>query len=302
MWKPTPDFQNIVQLQRTKRFEEMNKTRKRRRVEIMAQFSARGTLRSSMCETAIIDMMSEAFLDAGTRLMVDYLSLASDVGNEPVTLDWLEEEFCKVIEHESIDLRQPVMEEPSLISLSKNLADKTNTVIRSTVAHLKRDASIAFGRVKLRLHRTEGTGTALPSVGSRDYFISHAGEDRPECVDPLVEELERRDRTVWYSEFEVTLGDSLLRKIDEGLKNSRFGVVVLSPDFFRKPWPRAELDGLAARAAVEGRKVILPVWHRLGHAEVAEHSPSLGGLVGIETTCGIPEVANTIIAASDREM
>ena len=300
MWKPTPDFQNIVQLQRTKRFEEMNKTQERRRVEIMAQFSARGTLRSSMCEIAIIEMTSEAFLDAGTRLMVDYLSLASDVGNEPVTLDWLEEEFCKVIEQASIGLRQAVMEKPLL--MSQPLTSEANRAIGSAVAHLKRDASIAFGRVKLRLQRTKGAGTARPVVSMRDYFISHAGEDRSECVDPLVKEMELRGRTVWYSEFEVTLGDSLLRKIDEGLKNSRFGVVVLSPDFFRKPWPRAELDGLAARAAVEGRKVILPVWHRLGHAEVAEHSPSLGGLVGIETTCGIPEVVNTIIAASDREV
>src|SRR5205814_7280951 len=131
---------------------------------------------------------------------------------------------------------------------------------------------------------------------TRDFFIAHAGEDRPEFVGPFVEELSvRRGKTVWYSEFELTLGDSLLRKIDEGLRMSRHGVVVLSHNFFRKPWPRAELDGLAARAAVEGRKVILPVWHGLGHAELVEYSPSLAGLVGIETSRGIPVVADAII-------
>ena len=300
MWKPTPDFQNIAQLQMTKRFEELTKTREKRRREIMAQSSARGTLQSSMCTIAIINMISEEFRDAGTRLMTDYLSLASDVDNEPAELDWLEEEFCKIIEQASIGLRQSMVEEPPL--MSQQLEDKANRAIGSAVVHLKRDASITFGRVKLRLQRTEGTGTARPAVSMRDYFISHASEDRDKCVNPLVKELERRGQTVWYSEFEVTLGDSLLREIDEGLKNSRFGVVVLSPDFFLKPWPRTELDGLATRAAVEGRKVILPVWHRLGHAEVAEHSPSLGGLVGIETTRGIPEVVDAIIAASGRKV
>ena len=266
----------------------------------MAQSSARGTLHSGRCTLAIINMTSEEFGDAGTRLMADYLSLASDVGNESAALDWLEEEFCKIIEQASIGLRQSVMEKPLL--MSQQLTAEANRAIGSAVAHLKRDASIAFGRVKLRLQRTKGAGTARPAVSMRDYFISHASEDRDKCVNPLVKELERRGQTVWYSEFEVTLGDSLLREIDEGLKNSRFGVVVLSPDFFRKPWPRAELDGLATRAAVEGRKVILPVWHRLGHAEVAEHSPSLGGLVGIETTRGIPEVVDAIIAASGRKV
>ena len=265
----------------------------------MAQFSARGTLRSSMYTVAIINMTSDAFLDAGTRLMTDYLSLASDAGNEPEALDWLNEEFCRIIEQASIGLRQPTMEEPLL--MSQQLADESRRAIGSAAANLKRDASIAFGRVKLRLRRTDGAGTVRSVIDMRDYFISHAGEDRSEFVDPLVEEMKRRGQTVWYSEFEVTLGDSLLTRINEGLKNSRFGVVVLSPNFFLKPWPRAELDGLAARAAVEDRKVILPVWHRLGHAEVTERSPALGGLVGIETTRGIPAVVDAITVASARE-
>ena len=36
---------------------------------------------------------------------------------------------------------------------------------------------------------------------------------------------------VWYDEFSLTVGDSLRRKIDEGLANSRYGIVVLSRFF-----------------------------------------------------------------------
>src|SRR2546426_9088509 len=35
-----------------------------------------------------------------------------------------------------------------------------------------------------------------------------------------------------------------------------YGVVILSPNFFKKEWPQKELDGLTARE-VEGRKVVL---------------------------------------------
>ena len=307
MWKLTPDFQNIVGLQSASRFEKLRRELTQRRTEIIGEFSASGRSGSGLLIKTIIKMTAEAFVNAGTGLMADYLSVASDVGNEPAALDWLEEKFSKVVEQTSVGLRQSVMEELTTIAQLADRGDRAipgaaNRAMSVSVSSLKRDASIAFGRVKLRQRRTEAAGTGRPGVSMRDYFISHAGEDRRTCVDPLVNELRRKDRTVWYSEFEITLGDSLLRKIDEGLQNSRFGVVVLSPDFFQKPWPQAELDGLAARAAVEGRKVILPVWHRLSHADVAERSPSLAGLIGIETGRGIAEVADAIIAASDRDL
>ncbi len=60
---------------------------------------------------------------------------------------------------------------------------------------------------------------------------------------------------VWYDEFTLRVGDSLRRSIDNGLKNSRYGIVVLSEAFFNKEWPQRELDGVFARE-VNGEKVI----------------------------------------------
>jgi hypothetical protein len=53
---------------------------------------------------------------------------------------------------------------------------------------------------------------------------------------------------VWLDEHELTVGDSLSEKIDEGLSQSRFGAVILSPAFFAKHWPKKELSGLRDRA------------------------------------------------------
>src|SRR2546426_3995304 len=56
-----------------------------------------------------------------------------------------------------------------------------------------------------------------------------------------------------------------------------FGVVVLSPAFFSKKWPQAELDGLFALETVT-RKIILPVWKDISENEVKrseEHTSEL---------------------------
>lgn len=107
-----------------------------------------------------------------------------------------------------------------------------------------------------------------------DVFISHASEDKDEVVRPLVTSLQSAGLKVWYDEFELKIGDSLRRKIDQGLANSRFGLVVLSPSFIGKGWTNYELDGLVTKA-VTGEQVLLPIWHKLSKQEVVAFSPSL---------------------------
>src|ERR1700682_2844646 len=107
-----------------------------------------------------------------------------------------------------------------------------------------------------------------------DVFISHASEDKASFVGPLATCLQEHGLRVWYDDFTLTVGDSLRRSIDRGLARSRFGIVVISPDFLKKEWPQKELDGLVARE-IDGAKVILPVWHNLGAEEIRAYSPTL---------------------------
>lgn len=133
----------------------------------------------------------------------------------------------------------------------------------------------------------------------RDLFISHASEEKETVVRPLAAALTARGWSVWLDELEMTLGDSLSGRIDAALAQSRFGVVVLSEAFFRKPWPQRELAGLAARE-IGGTKVILPVWHQVNHAYIAERSPILADRLGVSTDRGIEEVANQISKAVEQ--
>lgn len=130
-------------------------------------------------------------------------------------------------------------------------------------------------------------------MSATKLFISHASEDKADFVEPLVGALQAAGFEVWYDKYELTLGDSLLQKISRGLRECDFGVVVLSPDFFRKKWTQAELDGLFAIESTE-RKVILPIWKDVTVEDVAAFSPILAGRLGAPTSGGVDTVVAEI--------
>jgi hypothetical protein len=130
-----------------------------------------------------------------------------------------------------------------------------------------------------------------------DVFISHASEDKKTVVLALAAALQARGLRVWYDEWVLTIGDSLLEKIDAGLRKSAFGVVVLSRSFFgKKMWPKAELDGLMQKE-VGGQKVILPVWHGLTIEDVRGHSLILAGRLAGTTEEGLDSLADKLVRA-----
>jgi hypothetical protein len=116
-----------------------------------------------------------------------------------------------------------------------------------------------------------------------DFFISHASEDKNDLVRPLVDALTSRGLKIWYDELSLEIGDSLRRKIDQGLSQSRFGIVVLSSGFFSKEWPQYELDALVNKS-ISGEKVILPIWHGVDHGEVSKYSHNLADKVALSTS------------------
>ena len=127
-----------------------------------------------------------------------------------------------------------------------------------------------------------------------DVFISHASEDKEEIVRPLANALVEKGVKVWYDEFEMKIGDSLRRKIDKGLANSRFGIVVVSKDFIKKGWTNYELDGIVTKA-VSGEQIILPIWHNITKKEVIDFSPSLADKLARNTAINtVDEIATEI--------
>lgn len=107
-----------------------------------------------------------------------------------------------------------------------------------------------------------------------DVFISHAFEDKEDFVDEFVSEIKEQGLKVWYDTDKLKWGDSMREKIDKGLSKSRYGVVILSPNYIseNKYWTKAELNGLFQVETING-KTILPIWHNLTKKQVTEYSP-----------------------------
>jgi len=127
-----------------------------------------------------------------------------------------------------------------------------------------------------------------------DLFVSHASDDKNELVEPLVKALQALSVKVWYDNFTLRVGDSLRQKIDQGLSRSRFGTIVLSSAFFAKQWPQYELDGMTA-LEMNGRKMILPIWHKTSKSEVIKFSPTLADRVALNSSLmTIEEIAKEL--------
>lgn len=106
-----------------------------------------------------------------------------------------------------------------------------------------------------------------------DAFISHASEDK-DYVEPLVESLQAAGIRVWYDRVILEWGDDLRTKIDHGLANCRYGIVIFSKFFLAgKKWTDHEFNGLFALEK-HGTKLILPIWHGITRDELLSFSPA----------------------------
>jgi len=142
-------------------------------------------------------------------------------------------------------------------------------------------------QLDILIHQNYSSQTTFENVEVKenkryDFFISHASEDKDDIVRSLAGSLKENGFEVWYDEFELKIGDSLRKKIDVGLTNSRFGIVIISPSFVKKNWTEYELNGMVARE-MNGHKVILPICHKISKDEVLKFSPTLADKMALNT-------------------
>lgn len=115
-------------------------------------------------------------------------------------------------------------------------------------------------------------------------FISHAKSDSRKLAVDLAGALSGNGCPVWFDEFSLKVGDSLLDSITQGLRSTDKCIIVLSPDFLaNEGWCKYEFKTAAMIQIVERRDVFLPVWHGVTKEMVYEYNPLLAEVVGIST-------------------
>ena len=125
-----------------------------------------------------------------------------------------------------------------------------------------------------------------------DVFVSYAKEDS-DFAKNLVKALKAKNISVWYDGGELRLGDSILRRIEDGLEHSDFFLLLLSPEYFKKPWTQFERGVALGRG---GKDLILPVFLKhFERKELVRIAPSITDTMGIEADkYSLEEIATTI--------
>lgn len=127
-----------------------------------------------------------------------------------------------------------------------------------------------------------------------DVFICHASEDKELVARPFALKLKSLGVDVWFDEFSLKWGDSLMQSINRGLRDSLFGIVVLSPNFFGKKWTEMELQALIELTQPNEKK-ILPLRYNLSHEELKKQTPLISGIISRSWDDGIEKLSDEIL-------
>jgi hypothetical protein len=78
-------------------------------------------------------------------------------------------------------------------------------------------------------------------LAERDVFLSHRATDK-DLARRLAADLVSEGQSVWLDEAEIPLGGSIPGHINQGLENSRFILLLMTPSYFDSPsgWTDAE--------------------------------------------------------------
>lgn len=98
-------------------------------------------------------------------------------------------------------------------------------------------------------------------------FLSHNREDK-EFVRQLAQDLHRAGITAWLDEAEIKPGDSIIDKIEEGLKGSKYLAVILSPTSVNSSWVKRELRTILHQQITLNNKVVIPLLYK--HCEIPQ--------------------------------
>jgi len=93
---------------------------------------------------------------------------------------------------------------------------------------------------------------------SRKVFVSHASRDK-DFVNRLVSDLAARGVSVWYDKLDVRLGDSIPGKINSGISEAKYFLIVLSLAAIKSKRVQEELNAALMRQVASASTFLLPV-------------------------------------------
>lgn len=92
-------------------------------------------------------------------------------------------------------------------------------------------------------------------------FLSHTSIDKP-FVEKLARDLQRLGIRVWYDKYEIKVGESILWKIDEGIRSSEYLGIVISREAWESEWVKTEIASAWQKQVKQKGNFVLPIYYR----------------------------------------
>src|SRR3954451_22494236 len=95
-----------------------------------------------------------------------------------------------------------------------------------------------------------------------DVFVSYGHQDSA-WVGELASNLHRHDFHVFLDEWELVGGDRVTGRLEDAIRRSRNGALVVSPHSLRRPWVREEYEALLRQAVEDpSARRLIPVLYQ----------------------------------------
>jgi hypothetical protein len=136
-----------------------------------------------------------------------------------------------------------------------------------------------------------------------DYFLCHDSRDKPVARE-LYNAMQQEGLKVFFDEVNIELGDSIYQKIEEGIRNSKFGLILVSPNFIKnQAWAKKlEFESFVVKYLGGGQKIIIPVWHEVSAEQVRDASAMLAGINAANTDTGYAALAKRLKSLIDKQV
>ena len=102
-------------------------------------------------------------------------------------------------------------------------------------------------------------------------FVSHAGTDRERFVNLFVNRLKSDDIDVWFSEDKIAIGDSIPKKIEEGISSCNCMIVVYSRQSKDNQWVQLEQEIGIYKHVTKQERILYIVLDNVSPPKTVQH-------------------------------
>ncbi|MNC24933.1 TIR domain protein [compost metagenome] len=125
-------------------------------------------------------------------------------------------------------------------------------------------------------------------------FISHTSKNKP-LVEEIIAYLNAANLPVWYDDINIDFGESIVNKVQEGIKDSGAVIFWITNDFLKSNWCQIEMESFLARLAGKNDVMILTIVFEDVHIEKLPLFIAGKKFLKVSSTDSINQIANKLI-------